>query len=237
MNELFLEFKGVAIGYGRKVVLSGINFSISKGDFLGIVGPNGTGKTTLLKNILGVLKPLEGEIVSYESFRIGYVPQVQSLDPIFPLTVSEIVRMTASVKINDEKFYAILKELSLFEFKDKLFRNLSGGFRQRVLIARALVAEPELLVLDEPTNDLDIPSETSIMELIQHLNREHRIAIVMVTHVLDLLINTAYEIGFLSAGKLFIDSRDEILKEDKLKEIYGTKVRIAEVDGKKMVVT
>jgi len=228
MNELFLEFKGVAIGYGRKVVLSGINFSISKGDFLGIVGPNGTGKTTLLKNILGVLKPLEGEIVSYESFRIGYVPQVQSLDPIFPLTVSEIVRMTASVKINDEKFYAILKELSLFEFKDKLFRNLSGGFRQRVL---------ELLVLDEPTNDLDIPSETSIMELIQHLNREHRIAIVMVTHVLDLLINTAYEIGFLSAGKLFIDSRDEILKEDKLKEIYGTKVRIAEVDGKKMVVT
>src|ERR1041385_3074648 len=172
-----IEFNHTDLGYGRNVVLRDIHFDIEQGDFLGIVGPNGAGKTTLLKAILGLLKPLSGQVsVDAGGLRIGYVPQRESVDTLFPLTVMDIVLMgrysrlgpfSRPGKMDHDLAMKALEHVGITNLAHRSYPNLSGGQKQRALIARALVGDPNLLILDEPTNGMDLVSERAIMELVR----------------------------------------------------------------------
>ncbi len=191
-----IKVKNATIGYDKHIVLKNINFDVEDNDFICIVGPNGAGKSTLVKALLGLIKPMKGKIV-YDELKqnyIGYMPQDISVDKNFPATVNEIVLSGTLNNISFPAFYgkkekdiAIknMKLLNILNLKDKCFRDLSGGQRQKVLLARSLCATSKLLILDEPSNNLDSKSKKELYETIVKLNKEQGITIIMITHDLD----------------------------------------------------
>ena len=243
MSHLLFEFKNVALGYHHKAVLSSLNFAVCEGDFLGIVGPNGAGKSTLLKGILGLLKPLEGKILfdgkngQKESRpRFGYVPQRGHLDEIYPLSVAEIVMMgryaqigklARPKKIDFDKTRESLAHLGIAHLADVHYGNLSGGQKQRALIARALVSDPTVLILDEPTEGLDMFSQHGILDLIRHFHREHHLTVIMVSHHLDQVANYVKKIALMEPGFFQIGSVEEILTEKNLARLYNMPIKVA----------
>lgn len=183
----------VKLGYNNIPVVDGLSFDVEEKDFICIVGPNGAGKTTLIRGILGLIPLMSGKIkFGLNENQIGYMPQETTVDANFPASVFEIV---LSGSLNKPGiFYSAetktrasgtLKLLGISKLEKQSFSELSGGQRQKVLLARALMATDKLLILDEPSNNLDQKSKESLYELVQKLNSEHNIAIVMVTHDLD----------------------------------------------------
>lgn len=242
-----VEFENARLGYGQKVVLDGITFAIHEGDFLGVVGPNGSGKTTLLRTFLGLLPPLRGRVAWREGGlrpRIGYVPQRQVLDPVFPLRAIDVVLMGLYAQIGPCRRPAArhataaeraLERAAIAPLADRAFRDLSGGQQQRVLIARALASEPDVLVLDEPTNDMDLVGENSIMEFLRDLHRNEGKTVVMVSHLLNIVANYASRLALIGDGGLRLGSVDEILTDESLGRIYGIPVAVRSVDGRRVV--
>lgn len=221
-----IECKKLSIGYASKVICKDISFDIEKGDYVCIVGENGCGKSTLLKTILGLNKPLIGKVSFDSEFNrklVGYLPQQTELQKDFPATVREIVMSGLLNRMGWRPFYSakekdrcnkIMKELSVDEFASRGFKELSGGQQQRVLLARALCATDELLVLDEPTNNLDSRSIKLFYKLISKLNKENGITIIMVTHDLERVINSTNKIVYLKDELKFAGSRDEFLDSE-----------------------
>lgn len=233
MPEPFVRFDRVQLGYGRQVVLDNVNLDIFPGDFFGLVGPNGSGKTTLLRCLLGILKPLSGQVTRAPGLRVGYVPQREMLDTLFPLTALDIVLMGRyphaglfrSPRHTDRDIaLQCLQQVGLADSAGKLYRELSGGQRQRVLIARALAVEPSLLVLDEPTNGLDLPTEAAILGLIERLHSEGSLTIVLVSHVLNVVARYATRMGVLLDGRLLAGEADQLMQEQVLQDVYGVPV-------------
>lgn len=240
MNEPLFRLEDTSLRYGRQVILKGVQLEIRTGDFFGLVGPNGSGKTTLLRSLLGILKPKPGKIWRANGLKIGYVPQRETLDPLFPLTASEIVLMgryprrgpLRSANRTDRQIaHHCLEQAGLAEQARTLFRNLSGGQRQRVLIARALATEPNLLILDEPTNGLDLPTESNILSLIENLHSVHGLTIVLVSHQLNIVARYANRMGVLLNGKLLTGSTPELINEQVLQQVYGIPVVVQKVNG------
>jgi len=188
-----IDFDSVTFSYGGPNVLENATFSIAAGDFVSIVGPNGGGKTTLLKLMLGLLTPHAGTVRLFDQppkqgrRRVGYTPQFLSVDFAFPLTVLDVVLMGRiragwrSLWYNrNDRFAAVnaLRMLQLGDYRNAPFHTLSGGQRQRVLIARALCGEPDILLLDEPTNNIDAASEEILFQTLTELNKTMTIALV-----------------------------------------------------------
>lgn len=244
MNKI-VEFKKARLGYGAKSVFRELDFSIFEGDFFGIVGPNGSGKTTLLRSIMGLLKPKSGEIKREGALRFGYCKQRQFVDTLFPFTVMEIVMMsrTSRIKrfrgptcIDRERCAEAIETAGIPELASERFYNLSGGQKQKVLIARALAMEPCFLVLDEPTTDLDIKAEKEILGLIKKLHEETKITIALVSHEFNEFINLADKFIFLKESFLNKVYRREDLTEELLSEIFDTNIKLEEIDGQKFIV-
>ncbi len=207
-----IEFTGVSFGYTDFFVLEDISFSIASGDFVGIIGPNGGGKTTLLKLLLGLLEPTMGAVTIFghtvhkakEHCEIGYVPQhISHVDFTFPATVEEVVKSgrTARRKImrpwNKADALAVEKTLHLtgvFDLRNTPIGELSGGQRQRVFIARALSGEPKILILDEPTVGVDSAAVNQFNTLLTELNRKQNMTIVMVSHDIEAVTALAKKI-------------------------------------------
>jgi len=222
-----------AFGYNGAPVLSGIDLTVCRGDFLGIVGPNGAGKTTLLRGMIGLLKPLQGKVdwarPGGNPPALGYVPQVQALDQIFPITVGEVVLMGAYPRLKrfrlvgrDERSYlaATLEQVGMSGFDRTLFANLSAGQKQRILIARALMTRPNILLLDEPTSGVDQAAESSIMALLGRLNDEG-LPIVLVCHELDRVKATARDAVWVHRGRIEKGSVDAMLSGEAVTERLG----------------
>jgi ABC-type Mn2+/Zn2+ transport system ATPase subunit len=243
MSEL-LCFKNAALGYGQRRILDNVTFSVREGDYLAIVGANGAGKTTLLRGLLGLIKPLGGEVVRAPKLRFGYVPQLQTVEELFPFTVQDVVLMGRYGQIgalrrprqaDREHALKSLDEVGIAEHAQRLYRELSGGQKQRTLIARALVCDPQILVLDEHTSDLDILAERAIMELIDGVQQRYKMAVVMVSHSLNTVANHAREIGIINQGTFALAPVSEVLQPEYLQKIYGVPLRVAEVEGVKVV--
>ena len=248
-----IQFNNVSLGYGKNILLSDLNFDISKGDYLGIVGPNGVGKSTLLKAILGINKQKKGNILfsnsnskENSSLRFGYVPQRGQLDEVYPLTVEEIVMMgryrqigiLGKVKrIDNDKTLEALMHLNIYDLAKKQYSELSGGQKQRTLIARALVCDPDVLILDEPTDGLDVNSQHAIMKLITHFHDEHKLTIMLVSHHLSVIVNHANRIALIEKGIFQIGELDEILNQDNLKKLYNMPIDIKDFNGEKVILT
>lgn len=193
-DKPLIQIKDLHFSYDKNSILENVNLTILPGEFIGIIGPNGGGKTTLLKLIMGFLKPNQGRIEKKE-LKIGYVPQTNRLDKLFPITVFELVLMGIMEeagwfgkfsKSNKQKAYHALERLQLLPHADKTFGSLSGGLAQRALIARALVSDPEILLLDEPTASIDVETKKKIYEILGEI--KGNITILMVTHDLNVAI-------------------------------------------------
>lgn len=236
-----IELRKVDVGYGRKVVLSGLDFELLEGDYLALVGPNGAGKSTLLKTMVGNLKPLSGQVLYRRKLRFGYVPQGGQLDPLYPLTVRDVVMMgryrllRRPTRQDQNRVLECLEQVSMAELAHRSFRAISGGQRQRVLMARALATEPDVLILDEPTNGMDLASEQDTMRLISQFH-ERGLTVVLVTHMLSLVANHAARIGILHQG-LTLGSAAEMLTGERLSELFGRPIAVGQVQGQTVVVT
>jgi len=195
MSDKILELQSVDAGYNGKAVIRDANMEIYGQDFIGMIGPNGGGKTTLLKVILGVLKPFRGKVIYYNVYddqrvkRIGYLPQFSMIDQKFPISAQEVVMsglmphhgLTRRYTREDrKKARQMLEKMGVSHLKNKVIGELSGGQMQRVFLARAVIGSPRLLILDEPNTFVDNKFEGELYEHLRELNKE--MAIILVTH-------------------------------------------------------
>ena len=213
MCASLIEIKNLRAAYDGKTVLHDVNLTVGERDFLGIVGPNGGGKTTLVKCILGLLEPVEGEIVYHSRrggtdgnrFAMGYLPQYSSIDRKFPITVEEVVlsglsgrkslaaRFTAADR---ELVRTVLSRMGLEEMGDRAIGSLSGGQLQRALLGRAVISDPEAIILDEPNTYMDQRSESRLYDLLVELNRT--CAILLVSHDADVVRRLAKSVAYVN---------------------------------------
>jgi ABC-type Mn2+/Zn2+ transport system ATPase subunit len=247
MNTL-IEFRAAALGYGLNIVLKDLTFSINEGDYFGLVGPNGAGKTTVLRAILGTLKPLSGEVhiasVDGKQIRFGYVPQRDTVDNVMPYTVQEVVMMgryrqmglIKSPTVADEKIVSeSLRHVDIYDLKEYAFKELSGGQKQRALIARALASQPDVLILDEPTNGMDLPSKNSILDLMHTLHENDKLTVIMVSHMLDDVANYVKRIALVEKKCFLVGDVDDILTAQNLSALYEMPVTVAHMNGMKVI--
>jgi len=232
MNEPAIDIKHVTVGYNADTVIEDITFKIDEGDFYGIIGPNGGGKSTLLKAILGLIPTRSGSIRIFGSSPkdargfIGYVPQYAEFDKRFPISVWDVVLMgRRSVRglypfySNEDKQQArrALKKVQMLDFKKRHISELSGGQRQRIYIARALVSNPRILLLDEPTASVDKEMQKTIYDFLTELNKS--ITIVLVTHDIGVLSSYVNRVSCLNRF-LFTHDDDSVISKDMLEAAY-----------------
>ena len=240
-----ITFDHATLGYGRRAVLSDISFEVPAGDFLGLVGPNGAGKTTLLRAILGSLTPQAGTVTKAAGLRFGYVPQRDSVDYNFPLKVVDVVLMGRYDRIglmrrpsreDRERACAALEHVGILDLAERQLNALSGGQKQRALIARALVGEPNVLILDEPTNGMDLVSTTQILGLVRELHERDNLTVLMVSHALNEVANYVDRIALVVERGFRIGTVAEIMNEETLTQMYGIPVDVDEMHGHRIVV-
>lgn len=243
MNHI-IEVNGLSFAYQGKPILKNIYFTVDEGDFLGIIGPNGSGKSTLVKLMLKILTPDQGEIKimgkpvqKFDEWpKIGYVSQkANSFNGDFPATVREIVGVNLTARTGifgkkpkdyDEKVSGALKQVGMQDYSEKRIGRLSGGQQQRVFIARALVSDPEIMFLDEPTVGIDAESEEALYCLLARLNQELGITIIMVTHDIGAITVHANKLICLGEGGMTVHDVHEPITEEKLSGLYGYGVHL-----------
>lgn len=241
MNDLspLVEIINVSFSYGQTKVLDDVSFPINQGDFLSLIGPNGSGKTTLIKIILGLLSPSRGEIkimgkpvTEFKEWRkLGYVPQKAThIDPFFPVSVREVVRMglVASGSIpsfkREDEAQSILNALSrvgMESFLNWRIGKLSGGQQQRVFIARAIVNQPCLLFLDEPTTGVDSETQGHFYDMLDILNKKESITIVMVTHDIGIVNRHVSRVACLNQNLEYHGSHEEFCQSAVFKKMIA----------------
>lgn len=191
MSDL-IRLKSVGVSFGESVILKDISFNLKAGRILTLLGPNGAGKSTIIRLVLGLLAPSSGKIERQHSLHIGYVPQKLYLDPTMPLTVKRFMTLKPGVK--DKDILPALERVNATKLINAPMQKLSGGESQRVLLARALLNQPQLLVLDEPTQGVDVNGQLALYDLINQLRHELGCAILMVSHDLHLVMAKTDEV-------------------------------------------
>lgn len=245
--------RNVAAAYGRHVAMRDVSLRLERGEFLGVIGPNGAGKTTLLTVLNGLGRMVAGsaEVLGLPVTsstarslrrRIGYVAQLQEYDPLLPMTVRESVvtgcygrlgllrRVPGSAYDQADE---LMELVGLSGLEQRPLGHLSGGERQRAAIARALIQEPEMLLLDEPTASLDWQAQRGILSLIRDVHRRFGLTSLMVTHDLNTLPEICTRIACMKDGRVVgIGTPEEISDPDLLSRLYGTSIRVLEHDGR-----
>ncbi|HSB51335.1 MAG TPA: metal ABC transporter ATP-binding protein [Dissulfurispiraceae bacterium] len=239
MQVAVVSTEDLSFRYNGVEVLTGVTFGMVQGDYVGLVGPNGSGKTTLIRILLGLMRPGAGRVFLFghhplgfrEWERVGYVPQkLSSSNPWFPATVKEIVatgllsRKLFPKRLRGEDSGAIDEALDAMDIRDlsgKRISELSGGQHQRVLVARALVSRPNLLILDEPTTALDPEARERFFGLLGKLNREEDVSILFITHDLGTIGNYATKLLYLDKRVVFYGSFDEFCRSASMTQYFG----------------
>lgn len=224
MKQPLIECSGAGFGYENFDVVTDVTMEILPGDYIGVVGENGAGKSTFIKGLLGLLKPTSGDIRMAEDLKktgIGYLPQQTAAQKDFPATVWEVVLSGTLSRAGYRPFYSReekrlaelnMERLGICDLRRKCYRDLSGGQKQRVLIARALCATERLLILDEPITGLDPSAAQEFYQVVRRLNREQGVAILMVSHDIQNMVLQAQKILHLKQKVLFYGSVEEYRK-------------------------
>lgn len=244
--QKIVEINNLSYRYEKENVLENVNLTIRGGSFLGIVGPNGSGKSTLLKLILGLLKPQKGEIKIFDQDinrfkdwqKIGFVSQkANSFNTGFPATVYEVVASGLTKKLglfrmlnkqHHQQIYEAIESVGLSSFIKRNIGELSGGQQQRVFIARALVSEPKLLILDEPTVGVDAQNVQSFYEMLDDLNKKRGITLLLVTHDIGTITDKVTHVACLNKNLHFHGKTEEFeqLKNNDMSDFYGHDVHV-----------
>ena len=244
-----MEIKNITCGYGKKNIINGISINVESGEILCLLGPNGVGKTTLFKSLLGFLKIKEGQVlIDGEEISkwprkklakvVGYVPQAHNAS--FEFNVLDVVVMGRSayigaisspskedIKIAEQS----LRALGIYFLKDRLYTEISGGERQMVLLARALTQQPKILIMDEPTSNLDYGNQVRVLQQVNELARRG-LAIIMTTHSPDHAFLCSSKVALLQRNNVFkVGSVDDIVTEKNLNDAYGVNVNIVKTLG------
>ncbi len=231
-----VSVQSVSYKYNSESVLENVSFNVEEGDFLGIIGPNGAGKTTLFHCMLGLLNTYSGRITILNQdikkntkifTKIGYIPQKKSIDQKFPLTVQELVSLSLTRETPKNVVFEILKQVGLYNMKNKTIGQLSGGQQQRVLIAKALVNNPTILMLDEPTNELDQKSQHDFYFLLKELNEKNKITIIWTSHDMDAVNKYANKVSCINKRMFFHGDKSEFFSnEDHLRNYSESTMQI-----------
>ena len=243
-STAIFDLKNLNFNVNGQTILSNISLEIFSGQYIAIIGPNGGGKTTLIRMLLGLEKPSSGEIRIFgkklknfkEWHKIGYVPQRAShVDSSFPATVLDIVKMgrtsqrklfsTFSQEDKNLVHDAMLK-MDVLDLTDKMIGTLSGGQRQRVMIARALASKPEILILDEPNTGVDILSQKSFYALLRKLNKENNITIVFITHDIGVIADDIARLFTINQKAIICNNPKQTLSCEEMSELYGIEAHL-----------
>ena len=248
-GEPIVEINNVTCGYEKQRVLSDVSLDIMPGDFVGLLGPSGSGKTTLLRTVLGAVDLYEGEVLvngvatSKKQPRVGYVPQLETIDWNFPVTVQEAVmmgRMTENPlfpwyrKKEKDLAATMMDRLGIYHLANRHIRELSGGQQQRVFLARALVSNPQLLLLDEPTSGVDIKTRDDVMHLLHDLNHDG-VTIIITTHEINAVAVHLPWIVCLAGRILAEGPPSEVITTEVLRLTYGAEMPVIHYDGMTIV--
>lgn len=227
----------VHFSYGGEPVLNDINFEVQAGDYVGVIGPNGGGKSTLIKLMLGLLQPTSGSVTLWgqparsfgQRYKLGYVPQrINNTDFRLPITVEEVV---AFGLVNDKPgrkhpdpksaVQHALQKAGIADLAKRSLHELSGGQQQRAFIAKALVAKPEILVLDEPTVGVDVAAQDDFYQLVASLNKKQGLTIIMVSHDIDVVVNEVSKLACINRSLVYHGHPKQFMREDYLDKLYG----------------
>jgi len=237
--DLLIRLEAAAIGHDRPLV-GPIDLAIERGDFWGVVGPNGAGKTTLAMTLLGLIPPLSGRIrFEKPGLRFGYVPQRHTLDADYPLSAFDVALMGRTDRIgllsrpsaaDCRRTMDELDRLGMGAAASRRFRDLSGGEKQRVLMARALASEPDVLVLDEPTEGIDLAGESDMMSFLRDLHRAGDLAVIMIEHHMTDVISIVDHLCLINHREALFEAGPigALLTEQRLSILYGRPVQIDE---------
>ncbi|MFT8638932.1 metal ABC transporter ATP-binding protein [Bifidobacterium sp.] len=244
-----LDVSDVHVEMGGNEILKGIDLTVEAGEFLGLIGSNGAGKTTLLRTILGDVEPSTGSVTIMGRKRakagmVGYVPQKVQLDPDMPVRAKDLVALGLDgqrfgIGIRGQHFWNqvehAMKGVGAWEFADRPVGRLSGGQQQRVLIAAALVANPRLILLDEPLANLDPANADDIVSLLNEIRNVQGISIVLSAHDINPLIDALDKVVYLASGRAVVGKTDEVITTDVLSRLYRHPIEVLHAGGRVMV--
>ena len=243
MTGPLVSVEGVTFGYGRTAVLEDVTHAVEERAFSGIVGPSGSGKTSLLRVLLGTARPQHGSVVRRPGLTVSYVPQLETVDWDFPVTVGECVLMSRATRrlvpwatpAEKRDVTEALERLGIGDLADRHIRTLSGGQQQRMFIARALVRRPQLLLMDEPTSGVDVATRHEVLHLLAELN-DDGIGIVLTTHDLNGMAAHLPHLVCLNKSVIGVGAPADVLTPDVLERTFGAKMEVLIHGGMPVVV-
>lgn len=241
-TEPLVRLDGVTCTYGDEAVVRDVTLDVEQRQFVGIVGPSGSGKTTLLRAMTRTVAPVSGSVHLRSGLRTALVPQVETVDWSFPVTVLECVLMARTgrrlpwpTRSELSSAFEVLARLGIERFADRHIRELSGGQQQRVFLARALLGAPDLLLLDEPTSGVDVRTRHEVLHLLADLNRDG-LAIVLTTHDLNGIAAHLPSVVCLNREVIGAGAPRDVLTPDVLERTYGARMEVLEHGGMPVVV-
>ncbi len=242
MTDL-VRLRGAEVRRGDRTLWSGLDLTVSPGEFIAVLGPNGSGKTTLLQVLLGLLPLSAGEVVldgavpRQGSPDVGYIPQQTTVDPLTPLRGRDLVGLGLGARARRrERVRDALAQVDALSYADAPVGMLSGGEQQRLRVAQALVDDPRLLLADEPLLSLDLARQRTVVELVDRRRREHGTAVVFVTHEVNPVLPVVDRLLYLVDGRFRIGTPDEVMTSENLSQLYRTDVEVVRLRGRILVV-
>ncbi|WP_424979506.1 zinc ABC transporter ATP-binding protein ZnuC [Leisingera sp. S232] len=215
-----LSLDGLSVAHGGNTVLSSVSLSIQAGEIVTVVGPNGSGKSTLLRSVIGALKPSRGTVTRAPGLRIGYVPQKLHIDPTLPLTVRRFLSLP--VRVSDARAAEALEQAGAGNLAARQMSGLSGGQFQRVLLARALLCNPQLLILDEATQGLDQPGSAALYQRIEKVRQELGCAVLMVSHELHVVMAASDRVICLNGHICCEGAPEHVASAPEYRALFGS---------------
>lgn len=239
-----LNVKNASLKFEERVVWQGVNFEVSQGEFIAIIGSNGSGKSMLLKSILGQQKLSSGEIEFSAEHEFGYIPQHRTSESNLPLKVKDFVRfgldgerfgLAWPTSVSKQRVLEALENVDALHLANSQVGKLSGGEFQRVRVAQAIISKPKLILADEPLSALDLNHQMTISELINRQREQQNAAVLFVTHDLNPIINFVDRVLYIARGKHSIGTVDEVMRSEVLSDLYGTEIDVVRNQGRIVV--